>query len=34
MAAALEKSDLVGGDMDYWRLNEPWLVRAYGYEAD
>jgi glycosyltransferase involved in cell wall biosynthesis len=32
MAAALEKSDLVGGHIEYWRLNEPWLVRAYGYE--
>ncbi|BAU41760.1 Poly-beta-1,6-N-acetyl-D-glucosamine synthase [Leptolyngbya sp. O-77] len=33
MVAALEKSDLVGGYMEYWRLNEPWLVRAYGYES-
>jgi GT2 family glycosyltransferase len=33
MAAALETADLVGGQMEYWRLNEPWLVKAYGCES-
>ncbi|GAB4461749.1 MAG: glycosyltransferase family A protein [Elainellaceae cyanobacterium] len=28
MDAALQKHDFVGGHLEYWRLNKPWVVRA------